>query len=121
MANDLRAGIFYLKVNGTMHDAKGAFTYSLGLPKRETIVGADGPHGFKTTPQVPYIEGEITDARDLDLKKLCETVGATVTLELQNGKVIVLREAAYCGDGKVQTEEGNIVVRFEGKSAEEVR
>jgi hypothetical protein len=82
-------------------------------------VGADAVHGYKEVPQVPFIEGKITDSSDLDLAELCDVVDATVTLELANGKVIVLRDAWYAGEGTVDTDEGEIGVRFEGKSADE--
>jgi len=42
-----------------------------------------------------------------------------VTLQVANGKTIVLRNAWFAGEGTVQTEEGNIAVRFEGLSATE--
>lgn len=122
MANEQRrGGIIFLKVNGTMHSAKGSFTYNLGLPKRDAIVGADAVHGYKEVPQVAFIEGEITDNPNLDLEKLIKTENATVTLELAVGKVIVLREAWYASEGTGNTEEGNIGVRFEGISGEEIR
>lgn len=116
-----RAGILYLKIDGTTFDAKGNFTYNLGKPKREAVVGADAVHGFKETPQVAFIEGEITDRGDLDLEKLVQLDDITATLELANGKVVVLRNAWYAGDGNAQTEEANIQLRLEGKSGEEVR
>lgn len=116
-----RGGVIYLKVDGQLFDAKGSFTYSLGLAKKEGIVGADGVHGFKATPQVPYIEGAITDSRDIDLAKLAGIEEATVTLELINGKVITLRQAWFAGEGQVTHDEGEISVRFEGMSAEEVK
>lgn len=116
-----RSGIIYVKVNSDVLDAKGNFTYNLGEPKREAIVGADQVHGFKETPQVPFIEGEITDRGSLDLKTLLRLEGAIVTIDLANGKLIVLRAAWYAGDGNAQTEEGNIAVRFEGMSAEEIK
>lgn len=115
------AGIIEFKVNGEIHNAKGNFTYNLGKPKREMIVGADRIHGPKETVQVPYIEGEITDREDLNVESFLTIRDATVTLGLANGKVIVLKNACYAGDGDVGTEEANIQVRFEGKSAEEVR
>jgi hypothetical protein len=115
-----RGGVLFLKVNGEIYDAKGNFTYNLGQPKREGIVGADSVHGYKETPQVPFIEGEITDRAGLDLAALCNLDDATATLELANGKVITLRNAWYAGDGTGNTEEGNIDVRFEGLSADEV-
>jgi len=119
--SNLVAGLLELKVNGEIQNAKGSFTYNLGRVKREAIVGADRVHGFKAMPQVPYIEGEITDRADLDLAAFLDIDNATVTLTLANGKVIVLKEAWYAGDGNVETEEANIGIRFEGMSAEEVR
>jgi predicted heme/steroid binding protein len=56
-----RAGRIYFKVDGTQYDAKGSFSYNLGADKRDGIVGADGVHGYKAMPQVPFIEGAVTD------------------------------------------------------------
>lgn len=114
-----RAGTLQLKVNGVMHNAKGTFTYGLGTPKRETIMGPDGVHGYKEEHQAPFIEGAITDRGDLEVRKLFEIDGALVTLELANGKGFVLSDAWYAGDGTVSTDEGEIQVRFEGRSAQE--
>lgn len=116
-----RAGILFLKINGAIHDAKGNFTYNIGVPKREAIVGADQVHGYKEMPQAAFIEGELTDSKNLDLAALLKFDDATATLELANGKVVVLRNAWYAGDGNVQTEEGNINLRIEAKSGEEVK
>lgn len=115
-----RGGIISLQTNGTVQDAKGSFTINPGMPKREGIVGADRPHGFKETAQIPYIEGAITDRGTLDVKALLAFKDGTVTVEMANGKVWVLRGAYYAGDGNITTEEGEIQVRFEGDSAEEV-
>lgn len=120
MANQRRAGIIFIKVDGEQFDAKGGFTYNLGRPVREGMVGHDAVHGYKELPQVPFIEGEITDRASLDLDNLLTIEDATVTLELANGKVIVLREAWFAGEGSVGTEEANIAVRFEGIEAEEI-
>lgn len=114
-------GIIFFQVNGEQQKAKGSWTYNLGAPKRESVVGADENHGYKEMPQAPFIEGAITDSAALNLTALLNIVDATATLELANGKVIVLREAFFAGDGNVSSEEGEIEVRFEGKSAEEVR
>lgn len=88
-----RAGRIYFKVDGTQYDAKGSFSYNLGADKRDGIVGADGVHGYKAMPQVPFIEGAVTDRPDMDLKSVLELDGVTVTLELANSKTIVLRNA----------------------------
>lgn len=118
-----RAGIIFLKIDGEQFDAKGNFTYGMGKPNRESIMGSDGFHGYKEMPQAAFIEGEITDSKDLDVDKLANITDSTITLELANSKVVVLRNAFSTNkDGlSGQTEEGNIPVRFEGASAEEVR
>lgn len=122
MAGNKRVGgIISLKIDGDMYFAKGDFTYNLGLPKKEGVVGADRVHGYKETPQIPFIEGEITDRQEVSLEALMGITDSTITLELANGKVIVLREAWNAAEGTGNTGEGNIGVRFEGMSAEEVK
>lgn len=116
-----RAGTIFFKVDGVLQEAKGEFTYHLGTPKRDDIVGADSVHGYKETPVAPYIEGAITDRLDLDVKSFAQLDGVTVTLELAVGKTIVLRDAWYSGEAQVKTGEAEIPIKFTGKSAEESR
>jgi len=120
-----RAGIIQLTVDGERQDAKGNFTYNLGRPIRESIVGSDAIHGFMEKPQAASIEGEITDRGDLSLDALISTENATVVLQLAIGpngpaKAIVLEGAAFVGEGSGNSEEGNIAVRFEADTGEEV-
>ncbi len=72
MAGKNRIGgiIAVVKVNGDIYFAKGNWTYNSGKPKREGVVGADTVHGYKETPQVPFVEGEITDRNELSLEDL---------------------------------------------------
>jgi hypothetical protein len=113
-------GIIELKIDGAIYSAKGSFTYNLGRTRKEAVLGADRVHGYKETPQVAFIEGEITDRDTLDLERLANTTDATVYLRLANDKLIVLRQAWYAAEGTGNTEEGNIGVRFEGMSGEEI-
>lgn len=119
MANKV-GGLIAFKVDGTQLLAKGNFTYNLGKPKREAVMGADGFHGYKETHQVPYIEGEITIDPDTDVAAILDMVDATVTLDKDDGKSVVLSEAYFAGDGNAETEEGKLAVRFEGARAEEI-
>lgn len=119
MANRV-GGIIELKIDGSIMSAKGNFTYNIGRGKKEAVIGADAVHGYKETPQVAFIEGEVTDRGSLSLESLVSITDATVYLRLANGKIIVLREAWYAADGTGNTDEGNIGVRFEGMSGEEV-
>ena len=88
-----RGGAIFFQVDGVTYDAKGSFSYNLGRAKRDAIVGADRVHGYKEMPQVPFLEGEITDRGNLDLSALLHSTDVPVTLELANGKVFVLRNA----------------------------
>lgn len=113
-------GQIFLSLNGVRRNAKGQFTYNLGANMREGVLGHDGVHGHKSLPQIPFIEGEITDETALDLRAdLLDFEGGVVTLQLNNGKTIVLRDGYYANAGNVQTEEGNIAARFEGQSCDE--
>ena len=114
-------GQIFLSVNGQRQRAKGAFTYDLGTPKRDPVVGSDGVHGFKEMPKAAYVEGEITDSGTFDMAGLMNVTNATVTLNLANGKTIVFYQAAYTGDGTVSTEEGNAKFRFDAISAKEIQ
>lgn len=114
------AGVHTLQVDGVTVNVVGNWTYNLGVAEREALVGPDGVHGYKETNRVPFIEGEIRDRAEIDIKALASTSGATVTLGLANGKVIMLRNAWAAGEWTGNTEDANLPARFEGQSAEEI-
>ncbi len=111
-----RAGLISVQIDGRMIEAKGAYTLNVGQPKRVAIIGADGVHGYKETPQVPFIEGATTDHVDLDVAALANATNMTVTLGLNNGKSWVLEDAWYAGTAEMSTDEGEINVRFESRT-----
>lgn len=123
MANNRRGGIIEFKIDGQIYDAKGNFTYGLGINERTAIVGADGIHGYSEKIMAPFIEGEITDSNGLSLDDLGAITDSTITLTLANGKVIMLSHAwSVNKDGmSASTDEGNIPVKFEGQNAQEIR
>jgi len=111
-------GILFFKVDGVQYDAKGEFTYRLNPDKKEMVPGADRIHGHVVNPQVQFIEGAITDSSSIDLQVLFALEDSTVTLNLANGKTVVLRNAVFAGEGDATTSEGEVAVRFEGLSGE---
>lgn len=113
-------GLINFSIDGETYLAKGSFTYNINKFKKEKIAGSDQVHGHKVMPQVLFIEGALTDTSALDLQALFNAEDVTCTLELANGKVIVLERAVYAGDGNVTTEEGEIEVRFEGEDGREI-
>lgn len=120
MAERGLAGIIQVQINGELFAAAGDFTYNIGQPKRETLVGATEIDGFSETPQPAVLEGTFRDKPELDLQGLLNITDATITLNLRNGKTIVFREAFFVGDGNVNTGNAEIEVVFNAKSAEEV-
>lgn len=120
MAQERVGGIIQVQVDGEVYRAKGDFSYNLGRPKRDTVMGVDGRHGYKDVPQIAFIEGEFTDSSSLNLDTLLNVENATVTISLANGKKVALFDAVFASEGTVSTGEGNIAVRFEGSQAEEV-
>ena len=115
-------GHIYIKVDGELYSAKGSFTHNFGISTREEVIGQDGVHGYTEKPKAAFIEGSITDNIGISVKELCKISGATVTLELANGKTVVLRDAWYSGSGDVTSEEGEVNLKFtSANEAEEVR
>lgn len=115
-----RAGIYQLAVNGELYEVAGAATYNIGGEQRETLVGHDGVHGFKSMPLAPFVEMDLRDRGDLNVQTLKALTNASVVLSLANEKTIVLSGAWWEGTGDGNTEEATIAGRFGSKTAEEV-
>lgn len=113
-------GTIALLIDGRQYLEKGEFTYNLGAPKRTPVAGESSIHGYSEAPQIARIEGEITDEGDLDLRTLLDADGVTATLELANGKTVVLSDAWYAADGDGRTREGNIQILLHSVNAREV-
>lgn len=112
------AGTIELKVNGDLLRAVGSFSYGLGKDKKEASIGSTGVDGFKGTPQVAFIEGEIRHTPRTNVDALTDLEDVTVTLMLANKQIVVLRNAWFAGEGTGSTDEGTFAVRFEGASGE---
>jgi len=120
MPNEQRvAGLMEIQVDGELQNAAGDFEYNLGVVKRDTMVGIDKIHGFKETPQAPFVRGTVRDRKSLDVKNLASIENATIRLKLANGKNVVIRNAWFDGDGTVKVDDATIEVSFSGMSAEE--
>ncbi len=117
---DRRGGVIALLIDGERVDVKGNVTYNLGLDANEPILGASGPQGYKSVPQVPRCEGTLTDRAGLDVAEMMRKSDAQIVLELANDKSIAFQDAYFGGEGDITTEEGEISFRFYSDSAEEV-
>jgi hypothetical protein len=114
------AGVAYIFVDGRQYPLRGSLTISIDTIERAGVAGQDGVHGFVETPRVPWIEGDISDLGELSLTALQAMADVTVTAELANGKVYVLRNAWTATAREFDAAEGQASVRWEGMSAEEM-
>jgi len=120
MANNRVAGVAYVSWNGRQIAARGKWKSNILPMKREGIAGQDGVHGYKEMPRVPFIQGDVTYVEGASIEELHGIRDATITLELANGAVHLLRNAWHADESEVDTEEGSFPVKFEGLSGEEV-
>src|SRR3954453_4652080 len=79
------AGVAFCMVDGNQVPLRGNFTVSPAMVERTMIAGQDGVHGYQELPRVPYIEGDLSHTRDLDLAALERQVNVTVIAQLANG------------------------------------
>jgi len=114
------AGTAFLKVDGSIYPLRGNFTVSPSSLERAGISGQDFVHGFSEMPRVPFIEGDVSLVPNLSMDDVEGVINATVTAELNNGKVYVLREAWCRSALELNTREGQTRVRFEGISCDEL-
>lgn len=114
-------GIIEVQKDGEILKAKGSFKVNLGRPKRNEVINANGTIDYTETPQVPFVEGELTDSADLDLDALVTGTAETITVSLATGKVFALADAVFAGEGDLESEDGKIPVRWIGSRAEEIR
>jgi len=114
MAGPRIGGIAFVKVDGTQYPLRGNFTVSPSTTERNGVAGQDGVHGYTELPRVPFIEGDISLTTDVSIDVIDAITEATVTAELANGKVYVLRGAWTKSAQELNTNEGLTRVRWEG-------
>lgn len=115
------AGTAYLKVNGAQYPLRGNLTVSPGAVERAMLAGQDYVHGYTENPRVQYIEGDVSTLPGLSVEEVNGIVDATITAELNNGTVYVLREACCTGAEVINARDGMFHVRFEGVSCDEIQ
>jgi hypothetical protein len=111
------AGVAYLFVGGNQpaqYPLRGNFTVSFSGLDRAGIAGQDGIHGFSELPRVPYIEGDITLMRELNVEDIETITNATITAELANGHRYILKEAWCTARLDLNAHDGLVRVRWEG-------
>src|SRR3954453_8654012 len=115
------AGVAFCMVDGNQVPLRGNFTVSPAMVERTMIAGQDGVHGYQELPRVPYIEGDLSHTRDLDLAALERQVNVTVIAQLANGWQYTLGQASSKGGFEANSRDGQVRVRWEGVTCSQIR
>jgi hypothetical protein len=116
-----RGGVAYLKANAQQFDLHGNLTVSIGGTEQETIVGMDGHIGYIEKPVAPFLECDLTDSGGLSLEDLGSIRDASITVELNNGKVYAFQEAWVMKTPELNVADARMTVRFEAVRAQEIK
>jgi hypothetical protein len=108
------AGEVFVKIDSRQLSVRGTCTISPNRITRTPISGLDGFHGYQSVFRAPYIEVEITNRPQFPMTDLMALTNATVTAELENGEVWVLRNAFQSGDLEFNAADGTVTLRMEG-------
>jgi hypothetical protein len=115
------AGTAFLSVDGNQYALRGNFTVSPSPVERTMIAGQDGVHGYQELPRVPYIEGDISTVPGLSLEALITQTDSTVVAQLANYTTYTLTGATCKGGFEANTRDGQVRVRWEGLTCQEIQ
>lgn len=109
-------GVAYFRVDGVQYSITGEMRINPLTEKRTPLVGMDGSIAMQTEFQSPMIECSVRDRKSVDLLALTRIDSATITVQMGNGTMWELTEAAFTGDGEFDGKEGALEVRFNGRT-----
>lgn len=109
------AGTCYFKVDGEQLEVSGGVEVPLLDVKRETVMGSNGPAGYKETALRPYIKLKAVVNAEFPLAMLQSATEMTATAELANGMVYTLSGAFVEGEPAINNDDGTIDIEFGGK------
>jgi hypothetical protein len=107
------AGVAFLQRDGVAYALRGSLKIMPLDRTKEGIAGADGVHGYREVPVVPFIEAQVT-AASFAVKGLQGVTDSTIRAETADGKVYLLSNAWFAGAAEYEAQEGSVTVRFEG-------
>lgn len=114
------AGIATVRVDGNQFALRGNMRVRPSSVERKGIAGQDYVHGYQESPVVPGIEGDFSLIPGLSLEDVEAITDATVQADLANGSIYVLRGAWCTSAFDIQSSEGQVAIKFEGLSCDEV-
>ncbi len=111
-------GRAFVTVAGKRLASKEGAKLGFGNMERTADMGDAGVLGYKEKPSVPYVECTISHNADTSLQELADIVDATVSFDTDTKRSYVLRNA-WCAK-VLEMDKGEVVLRFEAMSCEEV-
>lgn len=90
----------------------------IGAYERKAVLGDAGVLGYTETPTVPSVDCTIQHDADTLLQEFGDMVDVNVSFDTDSGKSYVLRNAWRAGTVKMS--KGEVKLRFEAMSCEEV-
>lgn len=109
------AGTCYIKADGEQFEVSGGVEVPLMDVKRETVMGSNGPAGYKETALRPYVKATVIVGPDFPLARIQSATDMTVTAELANGMVYTLSDAFVEGEPGLKNDDGTSDLEFSGK------
>lgn len=123
MANKITGRVEVLVNGQSLLNKVGAKIGGIGvngqLPvKRTAVTGDSGVHGYVEEVIIPYCEVKLTDRSDILISQLTgiKETGTIIFRAAGGGKVYTMNEATCTGETTVTSGEGEVEIRFEGKS-----
>jgi hypothetical protein len=114
------AGIAFWMVDGVQLAVRGNLEVVPSRQERTGIAGQDSVHGYSELPIVPYISGDVSTIPGTSVEDIDAITDSTITAELANGTVYVLRNAWRSERSTVNSRDGQFNVKFEGMSCDEL-
>lgn len=117
---DRIAGTVEFTLNGKVYKPKAALNYNMGSPLRESLMGPAGSPGYKETPQLAFVEGELFVTKGMSVKQITSMTDTTVLVKLANGTKLIVPDAHFESEGTAETEEGGLPFKFVSDFADEI-
>jgi hypothetical protein len=114
----LLTGRAFIFAGGVRLASKEGAKLDIGAMERTGEIGDAGVLGYKEKPTVPYVECTVAHDAGTQLQTFADMVDVGVFFDTDTGRSYVLRNAWRAG--KIEMTNGDVSLRFEGMSCEEV-